>query len=656
MSILSKLSIPDRSKLTRNQWVLIVGSSLSLTLWTCSVLSRGKSNRRSKNVDDQPLFLEKDGQLSKRKTDNLSQTMSELKVILNMIAGGKEYAYGAGVILILIVKTINDLWLMSNGTQIEAAIITANLSKLKSNLSAFFLAMPTLAVTNNLFKYFLNQLRLNLRNKLSVILYDKYIDGLTYYRINVFDDQCRNLDQLLTSDVEKFCNTLVDVYSNIAKPLLDIFTLVYRLSVSYTGFKTPGAMITYLLVSGTILTSVRRPLTRLTIKETQLEGQLRYVHSRLIANCEEVAFYQGNSRERLTLMGALGRLKNHLNNVAIFKFNIDFLDNLIARYFAVVVGYLSLAIPFFSNSITGTTQDRLEAYYKSGRMMVRLAESIGRLVLAGRDLSRLAAYTQRVTQLIRSIEANRRSLSSSRRCNGIFSTGSGVVQLCDIAHPQIVFENVPLATPGGDILVKSLSFTIKQGQNVIVTGPNGCGKSSLFRIIGELWPLCGGKLIKPPNNRLFYIPQKPYLALGTLRDQIIYPDTVADMRRKGVTDEDLITLLAKVELTYLLERDYNMDSIHDWAEVFSGGEKQRIAISRLLYNRPLFAILDECTSAVSVDVEQRVYQYLTVETGCTLLSVTHRVKQLQQFHQFALKFDGCGSCSFEEIEEDSVLV
>lgn len=133
------------------------------------------------------------------------------------------------------------------------------------------------------------------------------------------------------NDVEKFCNTLVDVYSNIAKPLLDIFTLVYRLSVSYTGFKTPGAMITYLLVSGTILTSVRRPLTRLTIKETQLEGQLRYVHSRLIANCEEVAFYQGNNRERLTLMSALNRLKNHLHNVAIFKFNIDFLDNLIAR-------------------------------------------------------------------------------------------------------------------------------------------------------------------------------------------------------------------------------------------------------------------------------------------------------------------------------------
>jgi ATP-binding cassette subfamily D (ALD) protein 3 len=219
----------------------------------------------------------------------------------------------------------------------------------------------------------------------------------------------------------------------------------------------------------------------------------------------------------------------------------------------------------------------------------------------------------------------------------------------------IQFINVPLCTPNGDILINSLSVTIRHGQNVIVTGPNGSGKSSLFRLLGELWPLCGGKLIKPQSKDLFYIPQKPYLTLGSFRDQLIYPDTVADMRRKGVDEIALASILDTVELGYLLERE-SFDSVQDWQEVLSGGEKQRVAIARLIYHKPLYAILDECTSAVSADVEQRVYKYLTEDLGCSLLSVSHRLKQLQNYHHFVLKFDGMGDVSFEAIGNDSVVV
>lgn len=591
---------------------------MQLTAKLVSKLYRSSGQRQARR-DEIELCYDSKEKRTKKKVKRAGG-YSQVKAILSLVTGPKEYGYAAAIAAMLVVRTICDLWLINNGTQIESGIVSQDMNKLKANIGAFLLSMPTLALVNNALKFFISQLRLSIRYKLSVLLYNRYVEGLTYYRINVFDSNVQNVDQLLTNDIEKFSSAIVDVYTNVAKPLLDVIIIVQRMSLTYTGVATPASMMAYLALAGTVLTWARRPLTSLTIKETQLEGQLRYVHSRLITNCEEIAFYQGNNRERLVLLNALNRLKSHLYDVSLFRFNVDFLDNCIARYFATAVGYLSLAIPFFGQRYATDTQAfRLEAYYKSGRMMVKLAESLGRLLLAGREFSRVAAYSQRVSELISSIDENRLG-TMTRQLPALPSTtkdgqprtstpvpGSGIIEYCDRENPLIQFINVPLCTPNGDILINSLSVTIRHGQNVIVTGPNGSGKSSLFRLLGELWPLCGGKLIKPQSKDLFYIPQKPYLTLGSFRDQLIYPDTVADMRRKGINETALASLLEKVELGYLLERE-SFDSVQDWQEVLSGGEKQRVAIARLIYHRPLYAILDECTSAVSADVEQRIYK------------------------------------------------
>jgi len=105
------------------------------------------------------------------------------------------------------------------------------------------------------------------------------------------------------------------------------------------------------------------------------------------------------------------------------------------------------------------------------------------------------------------------------------------------------FEDVPILSPNGDVLVEKMNFEIKPGMNLMITGPNGCGKSSLFRIMGQLWPVMGGKLHKPALDKIFYIPQRPYLPSGTLRDQLIYPQTPEDMKAAGFTDEHLLEVL-----------------------------------------------------------------------------------------------------------------
>lgn len=287
-------------------------------------------------------------------------------------------------------------------------------------------------------------------------------------------------------------------------------------------------------------------------------------------------------------------------------------------------------------------------------MLVKLAEAIGRLVLAGRELSRLAGFTSRMTELTQVLEDlnagryERTMVSQSASADSDLAPNNGQITFQDNV---IKFDEVPLVTPNGDVLVRELSFEVRSGENVLVCGPNGCGKSSLFRILGELWPSWGGRLTKPPRGKLFYIPQRPYMTLGTLRDQIIYPHTRAEMVRRGHSDASLHEYLGLVQLQYLLGREGGLDSVEDWIDVLSGGEKQRVAMARLFYHAPQFAILDECTSAVSVDVEGSMYDYCK-ERGITLFTVSHR-KSLWKHHEYYLQFDGRGGYEFGPIDANT---
>ncbi|XP_026871305.1 ATP-binding cassette sub-family D member 3a isoform X3 [Electrophorus electricus] len=575
----------------------------------------------------------------------------------------KETWYLSMIAVMLVARTYCDVWMIQNGTMIESAIIGRSKKDFKKYLFNFMRVMPVIALVNNLLKLGLNELKLCFRERLTKHLYEEYLKGYTYYKMGNLDNRIANADQLLTQDVEKFCNSVVDLYSNLSKPLLDIGLYIFKLTTAI-GAQGPATMMAYLLISGLFLTRLRRPIGKMTVTEQKYEGEYRYVNSRLITNSEEIAFYNGNVREKQTIHATFKKLVDHLHNFIFFRFSMGMVDSIIAKYLATVVGYLVVSRPFLNlthpRHIHSTHAELLEDYYQSGRMLLRMSQALGRIVLAGREMTRLSGFTTRITELMKVLKElnsgkyERTMVSQSEKeTDGleklILQPGSGqIIHIDNI----IKFEHTPLVTPNGDILIKDLTFEVKSGTNVLVCGPNGCGKSSLFRVLGELWPLFGGNLTKPERGKLFYVPQRPYMTLGTLRDQVIYPDTYEDQKKKGISDHVLKEYLDNVQLGHILDREGSWNTVQDWMDVLSGGEKQRMAMARLFYHKPQFAILDECTSAVSVDVEDYIYSHCR-KVGITLFTVSHR-KSLWKHHEIYLHMDGRGNYEFKPITDETV--
>jgi len=430
------------------------------------------------------------------------------------------------------------------------------------------------------------------------------------------------------------------------------------------GWRGPIYVIVWYFFSGLFLRFISPPFGKLTAIEQKLEGEYRSCHTDLQHHSEEIAFYRGHEWERTRIDASFKQLMQHSKMVMHKRLYMGCFDAMLVKYGAVLVGYAILGLPVFGpgrheylkkigNDPSAITRD----YVRNSSLLINLAKAIGRLVVSYKEIQHLAGYTALVYEIkdvlcdLEEGKYERIMIADGKQAGSVIADKKeSIISLSKgeiIESETIRFEEVPIVSPNGDTLVEKISFEIKPGMNCIVTGPNGCGKSSLFRILGSLWPLFGGKLYRPILEKMFYIPQRPYLPPGTLRDQIIYPHSLEQMKSKGSRDEDIAKLLEVVHLGYLIEREGSLDSKNDWNDVLSGGEKQRVAMARLFYHKPQFAILDECTSAVSMDVEAIMYNY-SKQIGITLFTVSHR-QSLFKFHDYLLRFDGEGGWSFEKL-------
>ncbi|KAK4704990.1 hypothetical protein P7C70_g1219, partial [Phenoliferia sp. Uapishka_3] len=601
----------------------------------------------------------------------------QLSAILKIIiprATSKEVFLVAAHTSFLLLRTYLSLLVAQLDGKLVGDLVSANGKGFTRGLVYWFaLAVPSV-YTNSMIRYLQQKLSISFRTRLTRYVHDLYLsDKNNFYKVVNLDGRIEGADQFITTDIARFCDTLSALYSNISKPTLDLVLFNIQLGRSIGRYGSLGLAVSY-IATAYVLRKVTPAFGKLAAIEAKLEGDFRAAHSRLIINSEEIAFYNGAHIEKAILNRAYLRLIKHVNSIFKIRIVYSMIEDLVVKYFWSACGYCLISIPVFfgpgsqkrltplkgaetsshaERELEGKSiASRTENYISNRRLLLSLADAGGRLMYSWKDLAELAGYTSRVYALLSTLhDLNANHFTSLTRPVDLdaalpfYDLGSINGRLVEAPTENgVEFDKVPIVAPapgmerGGEELVKSLNVKVLPGEHLMISGPNGSGKTSVARVLAGLWPVFEGIVKRPRDADIFFLPQRPYLSAGSLRDQIIYPHAYPDYAASGKTEADLLDILKHVHLAYLPDREGGLDTRKEWKDVLSGGEKQRMGIARLFYHLPKFGVLDECTSAVSTDVEGSMYQHAK-DLGITLITISHR-PSLFKYHHHLLRLSG----------------
>ncbi|OVA13938.1 ABC transporter-like [Macleaya cordata] len=530
-------------------------------------------------------------------------------------------------------------------------------------LLAFAGGIPVLVLKDNA----KDTLALRWRSWMTSYYMKRYLNNKNqmYYKIqsqSIID----NPDQRIVDDLKSFTRTSLTFSLIIFKSVVDLISFS---KILYDIYPSLFVVLALYSVGGTAISLyLGRDLVTLNFLQEKKEADFRYGLVRVRENAESIAFYSGEETEVQLLTQRFRSAFENLSRLLISTRNLELFTSSY-RHLIQILPAAVVAPLYFSGKIEiGVIRQSISAFQ-------HILGDISLIVNHFKSISALSAVIDRLGEFDDILDNSSQCLPQEITTvyhyvqNSSAHLGSNGMVLEKCHNKLLDVENLTLETPRSrTTLIMDLSLEITKKDHLLITGASGCGKTSLLRAMAGLWSTGLGRItfyVKDAENEnppmvlsgpemaslevtteseiykgrrrskdIFFLPQKPYMVLGTLRQQLLYPLKMEDDVSQPKADDDLVHVLEDVRLDYVLSRFNGFDSTYEWSSVLSLGEQQRLAFARLLLSKPNLVLLDEATSALDEANEAHLYKQIEA-AGITYVSVGHR-RTLYNYHSRVL--------------------
>ncbi|PWU25516.1 MAG: ABC transporter ATP-binding protein [Candidatus Rokuibacteriota bacterium] len=529
---------------------------------------------------------------------------------------------GRGLLLAVVLLTLGMVYLTVLLNQWNNAFYSALQDK---NLAAFrgqllrVVWLIGIFIVLAVYQVYLNQmLEIRWRRWLTDRYLHAWLDDGAYYRMQLVARETDNPDQRIAEDVHLLAAHTLGLFTGGLRAIVTLVTFVAilwglsgTLTVPVGGFSItiPGSMVWVAILyatAGTWITDwLGRPLVRLNFDRQRREADFRFSLVRFRENTEGVALYRGEADE---FRGFLGRFEDVVRNWWGIMRRQKRMTYFTSGYGlgAWIVPSIVAAPRYFRGELG------LGGLMQTSQAFQQVQDALSFFVQSYKEIAAWCAVVERLAGFEHALEDVRRP------------SNDGGVRRAEGQPTRLTVEGVDLYLPDGQPLMANINLSLLRGETVLLGGASGSGKSTLVRAIAGIWPFGRGQIRLPRDARVLFLPQRPYLPIGALRDVVSYP-----MPPGGVHDKTLSEALEAVQLSELAGR---LDEVSHWALQLSPGEQQRIAIARALVQKPDWLFLDEATSALDEATEAHVYRLVRERLpDTTVFSIGHRAT-LGSFH------------------------